>query len=240
MSKILVTGGAGYIGCVLVEELLKKCYDVRVLDTFYFGKDPLNNLSEGFENIEDRVDILQKDIRHTTKKDLDGISCVVHLAGFSNDPTAEYRPDLNNSINIDGTEIIAKICREKGIKKLTYASSASIYDQGMEFLGKEELLDESSKVNPKAAYSVSKYAGEQILLELAGKKKFSPVILRQGTVYGFSHRMRYDLVVNTFVKNAFKKGIITLDNGGEMYRPIVNVRDVARAHIACLEALKKK
>jgi nucleoside-diphosphate-sugar epimerase len=96
-------------------------------------------------------------------------------------------------------------------------------------------LDEESEVNPKAAYSGSKFLAERALLEMAGPD-FCPVILRKGTVFGFSPRMRYDLVVNTFVKDALSKGAITIHYGGEMWRPLVDVHDVARAYITCLEA----
>ena len=101
------------------------------------------------------------------------------------------------------------------------------------------MLDEESPVNPKAAYSSSKYQAERILMSMAGDD-FSPVILRKGTIYGFSPRMRYDLVVNTFLKDSLSRGILTIHYGGEMWRPLVDVRDAARAYITCLEADEDK
>jgi nucleoside-diphosphate-sugar epimerase len=101
----------------------------------------------------------------------------------------------------------------------------------------DNLLDEEAGIDPKAAYSRSKYEAERTLLELSGKlPEFCPVILRKGTIFGFSKRMRYDLVVNTFVKDALQLGRISLHFGGEMWRPLVEVRDAARAYIACLQA----
>jgi nucleoside-diphosphate-sugar epimerase len=130
---------------------------------------------------------------------------------------------------------LAELCKTCGVRKYIFASSCSIYDQGVGDESKDLLLSELSEVRPSAAYSSSKYQAERFLLEMADDD-FCPVILRKGTVYGFSPRMRYDLVVNTFVKDALAKGIITLHFGGEMWRPLVSVRDVARAYIAILNA----
>jgi len=230
--KVLVTGGGGYIGCVVVKELLHRGYSVKVFDKFYFGKEPLSDL-------EKRIEIVQGDIREFDPEILNDVEAVVHLAAFSNDPMAEFNPKANFKINALGTEKIGQACVEKGIRRLTYASTASIYDRGL-FAG-DELQDENSKVEPRASYAVSKYIGEQKLLELGDKNKdFCPVILRQGTVYGYSPRMRYDLVVNTFVKSAFTTGRLTVFCGGRMWRPLVDVKDVARAHITCLEAPEEK
>lgn len=228
--KVLVTGGCGYIGSVVVFELLQKGYPVRISDKLYFGKEHLEKSGYG-----SRIEFVQGDIRTFDEKILNDISSVIHLAGFSNDPTAEFNPIANMEMNREGTRILAEACIKKGINRFIYASSASIYDRGLR--GNEELLDENSKVEPIAAYSESKYLGEKVLLELVEKnKEFCPVILRQGTVYGQSPRMRYDLVVNTMVKSAFVKGRINVLCRGMQWRPLVDVRDVAMAHISCLEA----
>lgn len=231
--KVLVTGGAGYIGSVLVRELQKKGYAVKVFDKLYFGRDSLNN-------IENKIELIQGDIRSIDKKNLDGVDAVCHLAGLSNDPTAEYNPSANIDINTYGTYKLAEICAEKGVNKFIFASSASIYDRGLS--GSDELQDEKTNVpEPERAYSKSKFKAEQVILEIAEKNpNFCPVVLRQGTVYGASPRMRYDLVVNSMVKSAFEKGIIMVFCGGIQWRPLVDVRDISSVYITILEASIEK
>ena len=228
--KVLVTGGEGYIGSVAVSELLQKGYAVKVFDKLYFGKEHLEK--EGYGS---RIELIQGDIRKFDTNLLKDVGAIVHLAGLSNDPTAEFNPKANMEINCEGTLALAQAAMSMGINRFTYSSTASIYDKGLR--SNDELQDELSKVEPIAAYSNSKYEGERALISLmAENKNFCPVILRQGTVYGQSPRMRYDLVVNTMVKNAFLNGRIKAFCGGTQWRPLVDVKDVARAHIACLEA----
>lgn len=223
---ILVTGGAGYIGAVLVRELLAKGETVRVFDKLYFG-------DAGLREVADRVDLVQGDLRSISPDVLDGIDAVIHLGGLSNDPTAEFNPRANHEMNTVATERLARLCKERGIRRLTFASTCSIYDRGL--FSEDIIQDEESEVSPRAAYAVSNHQAERVLLDLTDET-FCPVILRQGTVYGFSPRMRYDLVVNTFVKDALMKGVVTVYCGGEMWRPLVDVTDVAKAHICCIEA----
>jgi nucleoside-diphosphate-sugar epimerase len=223
---ILVTGGAGYIGCIAVRQLLDKGEAVRVYDKLYFGDD-------GLAEVRDKIELVQGDIRTFDPAVLDGCDAVIHLAGLSNDPTAEFNPKANEEINTHGTEVVAKACKAAGIKRFVNASTCSIYDLG--FYAPDFLRDEESDVKPRAAYAVSNHEAERILLELADDR-FCPVILRQGTVYGWSPRMRYDLVVNTFVRDAIGKGVLTVHAGGEMWRPLVDVTDLCRVYIACVEA----
>lgn len=227
---ILVTGGAGYIGCVLVEELLAKGESVRLYDKLYFSE-------AGLKKVRDKIDLVQGDLRYFDPKVLDGIDSVIHLAGLSNDPTAEFNPKANHEMNTVATGVLAKACKERGIRKFTFASTCSIYDRGL--FAEDTLYSEDSPVAPRAAYAVSNYEAEKILLGMCDDD-FCPVILRQGTVYGFSPRMRYDLVVNTFVKDALTKGVLKVFCGGEMWRPLVDVSDVAKAHICCVEAPEEK
>lgn len=229
-GKILVTGGGGYIGVVLTEELLKKGYAVRILDTFYWGFKPL-------EHFKDKIEIVQSDIRSIGKEALKNVCAVVHQAGLSNDPMAEFNPKANFKINTEATKRFAKLCKENGIKRFAFASSASIYDKGL--LAEDIPQDENTKVMPKAAYSVSKYKAEKALLKLADKD-FCPVIFRIGTVYGFSPRMRYDLVVNSMLKNALLFNKIGVFCSGEQWRPLVDVHDVVQAHILAIEAPEEK
>ncbi|PJF39770.1 MAG: hypothetical protein CUN55_13615 [Phototrophicales bacterium] len=232
MHKVLLIGGAGYVGAVLAEELIERGYAVRILDRLYYGRD-------GLKNIADRVELVVGDMRTLTPEILKDVSSVVNLGGLSNDPTAEYNPEANYEMNTVATRTTAELCKAAGIKRYVFASSCSIYDRGVAEQARDVLLDETSEVSPKAAYSSSKYAAERFLLEMVDDN-FCPVILRKGTVYGFSPRMRYDLVVNTFVKDALTKGFLTLHFGGEMWRPLVDVRDVARAYIASIEAPENK
>ena len=227
---ILVTGGAGYVGCVAVRQLLDKGEAVRVFDKLYFGDD-------GLAEVAGKIEVVQGDIRAFDAAVLDGCDAVLHLAGLSNDPTAEFNPKANDEINRVGTQVVAEACKDRGVKRFIFASTCSIYDLG--FYAPDFLRDEESEVKPRAAYAVSNYEAERILLGMADKK-FCPVILRQGTVYGWSPRMRYDLVVNTFVRDAIAKGTLTVHCGGEMWRPLVDVSDLSRVYVACVEAAEDK
>lgn len=195
---------------------------VRVVDRFFFGRDVIAP-GEGLE-------LIDGDVRAWDDAWLDGIEVVSHLAGLSNDPTAEYDPEANWQMNAVATERLAEACKRSGVRRLVFGSSASIYDG----LG-PGMFDETAAVKPRGAYSLSKRYAEEALLAAAGER-FSPVILRQGTVYGYSPRMRFDLVVNTFLKDALIFGKLFLHGGGWQWRPLVDVTDVARAHLRCYEA----
>jgi nucleoside-diphosphate-sugar epimerase len=227
-KKILVVGGAGYVGCVLIEELLKRGYAVKVFDRLIYG-------DQGLRDMRDRVEVVVGDMRAMDAAIFDGVAAVVNLGGISNDPTAEFNPDANYEMNTTATEATAKQAKQAGVERYIFASSCSIYDQGVEDPDADLILDETSEVHPRAAYSSSKFEAEQRLLPMADKH-FCPVVLRKGTVYGWSPRMRFDLVVNTFLKDALTRGRITIHYGGEMWRPLVDVRDAARAYMACIEA----
>ncbi|MGC8832462.1 MAG: NAD-dependent epimerase/dehydratase family protein [Armatimonadota bacterium] len=232
MSKVLLVGGAGYVGSVLAEELLERGYAVRILDRLYYG-------DIGLRDIRDRVELVVADMRSVGPEVFEGVDALVNVGGLSNDPTAEYNPKANREMNTNASLALAEACKKFGIRRYIFASSCSIYDRGVGSDEKDVLQDETSVVNPKAAYSRSKYDAERGLLEMADDS-FCPVVLRKATVFGFSPRMRYDLVVNTFVKDALSRGVLTLHYGGEMWRPLVDVRDAARAYIACLEADEDK
>ncbi|MGI9081343.1 MAG: NAD-dependent epimerase/dehydratase family protein [Thermoleophilaceae bacterium] len=221
--RVLVTGGAGYIGCVLSERLLDRGYEVRVLDRMYWGEEPL-------AGVRDRLELVVADVRQMPPDALADVDCVIHLAGLSNDPTAEYDPEANWQMNAIATEALGRACVEAGIERLVFASSCSLYDglpPGMH--------DEQTAIDPRGAYATSKRYGEERLLELVDEG-LCPAILRNGTVYGFSARMRFDLVVNTFVKDALLNERLDLHGGGWMWRPLVDVKDVADAMIAVMEA----
>src|SRR3954469_4044137 len=226
-QTILVAGGAGYIGCILIPKLVERGYKVRLLDRMYFGE-------QGLAGVRDQVDIVTADVRDIPGSALDGVDGVINLSGLSNDPTAEFDPEANWQMNAIATETLGQMCVERGIERYVFASSCSLYDglpPGMH--------DETAPIEPIAAYATSKRYGEEALLKL-GDKGLVPVLLRNGTVYGHSPRMRFDLVVNTFVKDALLNGKLSLHGGGWMWRPLVDIRDVADAMIAAYEAPAEK
>jgi nucleoside-diphosphate-sugar epimerase len=224
---VLVTGGAGYVGLELCRQLIERGDTVRVVDRFFFGAAPLQEFAERSGG---RLTFVGGDVRNFDDAWLDGIDGVSHLAGLSNDPTAEYNPDANWQMNAVATERLADACKRRGVSRLVFGSSASLYDG----IG-PGMFDEQTPVAPRGAYSLSKKYGEDALLR-AADAQFAPTCLRQGTVYGWSPRMRFDLVVNTFLKDAVTVGKLYLHGGGWQWRPLVDVTDVARAHVVCLGA----
>ncbi len=227
--RVLVTGGAGYIGAVLCRQLLEGGHRVVVLDRFFWGRKPLAGLD---------VEIVSGDLRAFDDRWLAGIDAVCHLGGLSNDPTAEYNTAANWQMNAIATERLVAACKAHGIRRFTFASSASIYDSeasSNELEHSPVMCDESTVVAPRGAYSISKKYAEDVVLAHADDA-FAPVIFRQGTVYGYSPRMRFDLVVNTFIKDAIVLHRLYLHGGGWMWRPLVDVEDVARVHVLALEA----
>jgi nucleoside-diphosphate-sugar epimerase len=228
MSRILVVGGAGYVGSVVTEELLQRGYAVRVVDRCYFG-------DGGVRPGRERVELIRADMRAVSPSVLDGVDAVVNVGGLSNDPTAEYNPCANHEINTVATAQLARLCKDHGVRRYVLASSCSVYDRGVLDERADVVQDETSPVAPRAPYSASKYAAEKALQAMA-TDGFCPVILRKGTVYGYSPRLRYDLVVNTFVRHALAGEPLTLHYGGEMWRPLVDVRDAASAYVALIEA----
>jgi len=234
VGKVLVAGGAGYVGSVVVRELLARNYEVVILDNLYYGKD-------GLRGLDGTVQVVADDIRAFDPTLLHGVDAVINLAGFSNDPTAAYNPRANYEINTNAAVHLAVLCKQHGVQRYVYASSASIYDRGLDAADADIVQDEKSAVQPEPHYhySRSKHDAELQLLPMADEK-FSVTVLRKGTVHGFSPRMRYDLAVNTFVRDAISKRVLTLHHGGEMWRPVVDVHDAARAYIACLEAPRER
>lgn len=226
-KKILVTGGCGYIGSVLVPMLLERGYKVRVFDKLYFGDETLSS-------VKDKIEMIPGDVRNFDPAILDNIDGVIHLGSLSNDPTADFDPEATHTINYEGTIKLADACKERGIEKFTFASTCAVY--GFHLDG---LADETFPLNPQSDYAKSKLDVDIELNKMADKN-FCPVSLRQATVFGFSPRMRWDLVINAFAMHAFKTGRLDVWYGGETWRPVVHVRDTAAAHIRCLEAEPEK
>src|SRR3954469_5609327 len=154
---ILITGGAGYIGCVLTERLLDRGYRVRILDRLYWGRGPLSH-------VIDQVELVEADVRDMPASALDGVDGVIHLAGLSNDPTAEYDPNANWQMNAVATETLGRNCVDRGVERLVFASSCSLYD-GMP----PGMHDETAAIQPRGAYATSKRYGEEALIDLVGE-----------------------------------------------------------------------
>lgn len=223
---ILITGGAGYIGSVLAHRLLKAGYAVRVFDKMVYGDFAL-------ADIKKEIQIVKGDVKNPPASIMKGVFGVVHLAGLSTEPTAYYSPrnaDLTNHI---GTEKLAVLAKKAGVERFVFGSTASIYFTYDTPL-KPPHYKETERVNPISPYSLSKKSAEEALFELMDAK-FRPTVLRKGTIYGFSEKMRYDLVVNSFTKDAFTKKKITVHAGGNIYRPMLDVQDAVAAYQTALE-----
>ena len=216
--KILVAGGAGFIGSVMVPKLAERGYDVTVLDLLWFG----NHLPKS-------INVLKKNIFDLTDKDLVGFDQVIFLAGLSNDPMAEFSPKDNFIQNASAPAYLGYIAKVAGVKRFIYAGSCSVYGYTV-----NELYDESSPAISNYPYGISKLQGEHSVLQMQGEN-FSVVAFRQGTVSGFSPRMRLDLIVNTMFKSALEKNEITVNNPS-IWRPILSIKDATSAYIRAVEA----
>jgi len=222
-QRVLVIGGAGYLGSVLVRRLLAAGYAVRVLDSFIYGAKSLNSISE-------ELQIVRGDIRdiHVMVSALDEVDSIILLAAVVGDPASKARPVQTIETNLLATQAIATASRSQHISRFIYASTCSVYGTG------SDVLDEKAPLNPVSLYARTKIDSEKVILAMADSY-FAPTILRMGTLYGFSPRMRFDLVVNTMTKTAFTDQRINVF-GGNQWRPLLQVEDAARAFMLCLEA----
>lgn len=218
MKKILLAGGAGYIGTELTKRLMKLDYDITVLDDLWFGN-----------NLDPKVKLIKKDIFQVTHKDLVHFDTVIFLAGVSNDPMAEFSPAENFIQNAACPAYFSYESKKAGVKRFIYASSCSVYGYTV-----DELYDENSPTTCSYPYGISKLQGENGVMQLADDK-FSVISLRQGTVCGYSDRMRFDLVVNTMFKNALMDNEITVNNPS-IWRPIFHIQDACTAYIRAIQA----
>lgn len=226
MDKILVIGGAGFIGSKLVRQLLEDGNRVVVLDKFLYGRSSLEGIKD------DNLHIIEGDTRHieTITEAIKGVDAVVQLAELVGDPACDIDPKITNDINYLATHMIAFACRQHKIQRFIYISSCSVYGAS----GEGILLNEDAELKPVSLYAKVKLATETFLLRMKNKD-FHPVILRLGTVFGMSPRPRFDLVVNLLTAQALKEGNITIFQG-EQWRPNVHVYDVSKAIIASLKA----
>lgn len=216
--RILVAGGAGYVGSALIPVLLEHGYEIDVIDLMWFG----NHLPQ-------EVRILQKDLFQCKEKDLQAYDQIIFLAGLSNDPMAEYDPTKNFVFNGALPSYLAYIAKNAGVKRFIYASSCSVYGYTV-----NELYDESSPVTCGYPYGISKLQGERGVLQMQ-EDSFSVIALRKGTICGYSPRMRLDLIVNTMFKFAMAEKKITINNPS-IWRPILDIRDAITAYLRAIQA----
>ena len=227
MKKITVIGGAGYVGCQLVPELIKQNYEVTVFDLMIYG----NNLPANNKNLT----IVQGDVRDTKKlrQCLKNQESVIHLACISNDPSFELNPKLGKEINFDCFKPLVLASKEEGIKHFIYASSSSVYGV------KDKLnVTEEASLEPLTDYSKYKAECEKVLLSNTDAN-FIGTIIRPATVCGYSPRQRLDLVVNILTNFAFHKKKIQIFGGAQL-RPNIHINDMVDSYICVLNAEKNK
>lgn len=214
--RVLLLGGGGYVGQVLEPVLRQRRHDVVVFDRYWFVNPPVGRA---------RVEL-----RTVTVDDLYGFDAVVNLSGLSNDPTADFAPDANRELNTHMAIRLAQLARTAKVGRFIQASSCSIYDGALP----DGTCDEDTPVHPTAYYASSKLAAEGPIIDLA-RRSFLPLVFRKGTIHGFSPRMRFDLVVNAMVASALSRGEVVVHSGGQMWRPVIDVRDVAVAYADAVE-----
>lgn len=227
-KRVLLTGGAGFIGSILVSRLLKSGYKVIVLDRLMFGVDPLKHF---MKNPDPNLSIIIGDIRNEddVNRALDNADAVIHLAAIVGDPACAADSDLAVSVNFNATVRLADMCKKRKIRRFIFASTCSVYG-----LGKQAILDEESEVNPVSLYAETRLYGERGIISLADKN-FSPVLLRLGTLFGLSPRMRFDIIINYLTQKAEKEKKISIF-GGDQWRPLLHVEDAARAFQTAMES----
>ncbi|NLN92612.1 MAG: SDR family oxidoreductase [Candidatus Hydrogenedens sp.] len=216
--KLLIAGGAGYIGSVLSPMLQAAGHEVNVVDLCWFG----NYLPKS-------ITVTEHDLFTVTPEDLKDYDQLIFLAGLSNDPMAEFDPAMNFIHNGALPAYLAFRAKQAGLSRFIYASSCSVYGYTV-----DELYDESSPTVCDYPYGISKLLGERGVLQEEGDS-FSTIALRQGTVNGYSPRMRFDLIVNTMFKTALSEKKIRVNHPG-IWRPLIDVRDTAAAFVRAVEA----
>ena len=225
--NILITGGAGYVGSVVIPQLIEDGHHIKCLDRFFFGNKFLSQ-----EKFESKVELIKDDIRWFDAKILEKVDTVLDLAAISNDPAGDLNPEKTYEINHKGRARVAKLSKEQGVKKYILASSASIYGQ------QDNIANENAEVKPLTAYSKANRNAEIDNLQL-NDENFSVTALRFSSVYGNSPRMRFDTAINVMVLDLFKNKKISV-HGKSNKRPFVHIKDVVRAYQAVIDAPQEK
>ncbi len=221
-NKILVTGGAGYIGSVLVRQLLRDNNEVTVLDNLSFGGESIVELLN-----DSNFHFIKGDVRNIKdlEKAISDQDCVVHLAAIVGDPACAKKPDDARAINLEASKNVFQICNKKGVKRFVFASTCSNYGK---MTDPSAYVDENSELRPVSLYAETKVAFEKFLLEQKNHSTTVPTILRFSTVYGLSPRPRFDLTVNEFTRElAMGKKLVIF--GEKFWRPYCHVVDLARS-----------
>ena len=226
--RVLVTGGAGYVGSTLVPLLLERGHDVRVLDSLVHGGDSLLGVWA-----HPRFEFRRCDVRDAAavREAVDGMEGVVHLAAIVGDPACARQPELTTAVNLEGSLGLLEASRKAGVRRFVFASTCSNYGRMSDPDG---YVDENSALSPVSLYAETKVAVEQALLA-GGSNGLITTPLRFATVFGVSARMRFDLTVNEFTAELISRRRLTVF-GEQFWRPYVHVRDAARAIITVLEA----
>lgn len=230
-KRILVTGGAGYVGGFVVNELLDLGYHVTVLDSLVYGDAGLNTFIS-----RDNISFVKGDIRDVKALDnaLEGVSKIIALAAIVGDPACSISAEVTRDVNYNSTKILLDRAKAHKIERLVFASSCSVY--GSSEASEDKILDEGSELNPVSAYAETRVLSEQLLL--SDENKVCSTILRLSTVFGLSPRMRFDLAVNIMsAKGVYDKAIDVF--GGDQWRPFVHVQDVAHAFVLAVKAPAK-
>ena len=231
--KVLVTGGAGYIGSVLVRQLLDKGYAVRALDNLNFGGDALIDVM-----LNPNFEFMKGDVRNAddVKLALEGVEAVAHLAAIVGDPACKKYSDDANSTNWDGSVALFDAAEAAGVKRFVFASTCSNYGKMSD---PDSFVTETSELNPVSLYAELKVKFEKYLLEDKKDSNMCSTALRFSTVYGFSPRIRFDLTVNEFTRNATVNGEQPIW-GAQFWRPYCHVDDLARAVVLVIESPEEK
>ena len=231
--KVLVTGGAGYIGSVLVRQLLNKGYNVRALDNLNFGGDALIDVM-----LNPNFEFMKGDVRNAddVKLALEGVEAVAHLAAIVGDPACKKYSDDANSTNWNGSVALFDAAEAAGVKRFVFASTCSNYGK---MADADSFVTETSELNPVSLYAELKVKFEKYLLEEKKDSAMCSTALRFSTVYGFSPRIRFDLTVNEFTRNAAVNGEQPIW-GAQFWRPYCHVDDLARAVVLVIESPEEK
>ena len=219
-QKILITGGAGFIGSMVVPALVERGHDVTVIDRLDFG----NNI----ESVMNRIKFIHADAFDISPKELENVDVLIHFAGLSNDPMADFRPRDNFIQNTGLTAHLVHLAKKYNVPRFVFASTQSVYG-----ISTDEDTKESAELKASFPYGLSKIQGEMII-NSAASDTFRPVILRQSTICGWAPRVRLDLVINTMTKSGVIHKKIVVGNA-DVWRPLIHIRDLVPVYVTVVE-----